>query len=103
MPIPPRCPRCDELVRPGVVWFGEGIPSGASHRADELVAACEILIVVGTAGAVYPAAGLVTLARFHDAAVVDFNVEPSAITPRADFFVPGSAADTLPRLLEDPS
>jgi len=103
MPIPPRCPRCNELVRPGVVWFGEGIPPEASHRADEVVAACDILLVIGTAGAVYPAAGLVTLARFHDATVVDFNVEPSAITQRADLFVPGSAADTLPLLLEEPA
>lgn len=103
LPIPPHCPRCGDLVRPGVVWFGEGIPAGASQAADTAVAACDILLVVGTAGAVYPAAGLVTLARFHDARVIEFNLEPSAITQRTDLYVPGSAADTLPLLLEDPT
>jgi len=103
MPIPPRCPRCNDLLRPGVVWFGEGIPPAAAQGADEVVSACDILLVVGTAGAVYPAAGLVTLARLHDASVVEFNLEPSAITQRADLYVPGSAADTLPLLLEAPA
>lgn len=103
LPIPPRCPRCNDLLRPAVVWFGEGIPDAAARAADEAVSACDVLLVVGTAGAVYPAAGLVTLARFHDATVVEFNLEPSAITQRADLYVPGSAADTLPLLLADPA
>ncbi|MEZ4388294.1 MAG: NAD-dependent deacylase [Candidatus Krumholzibacteriia bacterium] len=99
MPIPPRCPRCNDLLRPGVVWFGEGIPAAVTEAADAAVAACQILLVVGTAGVVYPAAGLVTLARFHDATVVEFNVEPSAISQRASLYVPGSAAETLPLLV----
>lgn len=103
LPIPPRCPRCNDLLRPGVVWFGEGIPAVASEAADQAVSACDILLVVGTAGAVYPAAGLVTLAHVHEATVAEFNLEPSAVTQRADLYVPGSAADTLPMLLEDPA
>lgn len=100
LPIPPRCPSCHELLRPGVVWFGEGIPAEAARAADEAAANCDILLVVGTAGAVYPAAGLVTQAHVNQATVVDFNLEPSTLTQRADLFVPGSAADTLPLLLE---
>lgn len=101
LPIPPRCPGCHALLRPGVVWFGEPIPAAACEAADQAVAACDILLVVGTAGAVYPAAGLVTLASFHDATVVEFNLEPSAIAQRASLYVPGSAADTLPLLIEE--
>lgn len=103
LPIPPRCPRCQEVTRPGVVWFGEGIPADAAREAEEAAAACDIFLVVGTAGAVYPAAGLVTLAHVNDATVVEFNLEPSAITQRADLFVPGSAAETLPLLLASPA
>ncbi|MBD3221228.1 NAD-dependent protein deacylase [bacterium] len=103
IPIPPRCPRCHELVRPAVVWFGEGIPTEAAAEAEKVAAACDILLVVGTAGAVYPAAGLVTVAGVNQATIAEFNLEPSAITQRADLYVPGSAAETLPLLLETPA
>jgi NAD-dependent deacetylase len=100
LPIPPRCPECEALLRPGVVWFGEGIPPAAHEAAAAAAAGCAVLLVIGTAGAVYPAAGLVDLARSHGAYVAEFNLEPSAVTAQADLFVAGSAADTVPRLLE---
>ncbi len=100
LPIPPRCPECGALLRPGVVWFGEGIPPRALEAATEAAADCRVLLVVGTAGAVYPAAGLVDLARSRGAFVAEFNLEPGAITARADLFIPGDAAVTLPRLLD---
>ena len=28
----PRCPKCDALMRPGVVWFGEPLPTGETER-----------------------------------------------------------------------
>ncbi len=100
LPIPPRCPQCDALLRPGVVWFGEGIPPQAYEAAATAAAGCRVLLVIGTAGAVYPAAGLVDIAAGRGAFVAEFNLEPSAVTARADLFVPGDAAVTVPRLLE---
>jgi len=101
LPIPPRCPECDALLRPGVVWFGEGIPPGAHEDAVTAAVNCTVFLVIGTAGAVYPAAGLVDLARREGAFSAEFNLEPSALTDRVDLFVPGSAADTVPLLLTD--
>ena len=95
-PGPARCPACQALLRPGVVWFGEGIPTGAAEAAHRAVAACRVLLVIGTAGAVYPAAGLVSLASGRGAFVAEFNLERSAVSAHADLFVPGSAADTVP-------
>jgi NAD-dependent deacetylase len=60
---------------------------------------CRVFLVIGTAGAVYPAAGLVDVARSRGAYVVEFNTERSAVTDRADLFVPGSAAQTVPMLV----
>jgi NAD-dependent deacetylase len=96
LPVPPRCDACEELLRPAVVWFGEAIDPEVMRAAAEATAACELFLVVGTAGAVYPAAGLVQAARRAGARVLEFNLERSAVTPLADVFVPGSAADTLP-------
>lgn len=100
LPIPPRCPDCDALLRPGVVWFGEGIPPEAHRAAAAAAADCNVMLAIGTAGAVYPAAGLVDTARAHGAFVAEFNVEPSAVTGRADLFISGSAAETVPLLLD---
>jgi NAD-dependent deacetylase len=99
LPIPPRCGRCGDLLRPGVVWFGEGIDPALAARAQSAAAACELMVVVGTAGAVYPAAGLVSVARRAGARVLEFNLEPGGVTHLADLFVPGDAAETLPGLI----
>jgi NAD-dependent deacetylase len=99
LPIPPRCAACGGLLRPGVVWFGEGIDPDVMAASAEAVQSCEMLLVVGTSGAVYPAAGLVAVARRARARVLEFNLEPSAVSHQVDLFVPGSAADTLPYLV----
>ena len=95
IPIPPHCEVCGGLLRPGVVWFGEGIDPAVLQESAATVSECNILLVVGTAGAVYPAAGLVEAASNVGATIVEFNVERSAVSRHADVFVAGSAADTV--------
>ena len=99
IPIPPACMECGGLLRPGVVWFGEGIDPGVLGASVEAAADCDIFLVIGTAGAVYPAAGLVGSARDAGARVIEFNLEPGGVSHLADLFVPGSAADTLNHLV----
>jgi len=99
--VPPRCPRCGSLLRPDVVWFGEPLPQEAWEEAVRLMAASDVVIVVGTSGVVYPAAYLPKLAKESGAAVVEINVEESAITPIADVFIGGKAGEVLPRLAEE--
>lgn len=95
---PPRCRLCGEPLRPAVVWFGEAIPREALEAADT---AChtELLLVIGTAGAVHPAAGLAELAASRGARIAIINTERTAIDSLADWFweAPASA---LPLLLE---
>ena len=55
---PPRCPECGDYLRPEVVWFGEGLPADAIGAAQQLSAACDVMLVVGTSGVVYPAAAI---------------------------------------------
>lgn len=100
LPLPPTCARCGGRARPGVVWFGESIPPRAMEAAVAAAAACEVFLVVGTAGVVHPAAGLADLARGRGAIVAEFNTERTPLTRLAHLHVPGSAAETLPRLAE---
>jgi NAD-dependent deacetylase len=96
---PPRCAECGNLVRPGVVWFGENLPVDALDAAEAAAARCEVMLVVGTSGAVWPAAGLAALARRDGAFVAIVNPHPSEIDDQAHALIAGTAAQVLPRML----
>ncbi|MDD2177473.1 NAD-dependent deacylase [Acidovorax sp. D2M1] len=96
---PPYCDRCGNLVRPGVVWFGESLPPATLGAAEQAVARCDLMLVVGTAGAVYPAAGLAHQARSAGARVVVLNPAPSALDDVAQVVLRGASATVLPQLL----
>lgn len=96
---PPHCPRCGNMLRPAVVWFGEPLPLAVFDAAQQAARACELMLVVGTAGAVYPAAGLAHTARRNGARVVVLNTAPSELDDSAHAVLRGRAAQLLPALL----
>jgi NAD-dependent deacetylase len=96
---PPRCAECGNLVRPGVVWFGESLPLAALTAAEAAADRCAVMLVVGTSGAVWPAAGLAARARRRGAWVAIINPQPSEIDGDAQAVLRGSAATLLPALL----
>lgn len=96
---PPPCPLCGSPLRPDVVWFGEMLPDGATERAWKLAAECDVLLVVGTSGTVWPAAELPHVAKRAGARVVEVNPLPSELTTLADVFLQGPAGEVLPELL----
>lgn len=97
---PPRCPDCGNLRRPAVVWFGEHLPPQALAAAEAAVRACDLMLVIGTSGVVYPAAGLVLAAHQRGARVVVINPEPTELDAVADRCLHERAAQCLPSLLE---
>jgi len=99
---PPRCADCNNLVRPGVVWFGENLPVDALDAAEAAAARCEVMLVVGTSGAVWPAAGLAALARRGGAFVAIVNPHSSEIDAEAHVRIAGTAARVLPQVLAMP-
>ena len=54
----PRCKKngCGGLLRPHVVWFGEGLDSNVLATTDKHLEECDLCLVVGTSSVVYPAA-----------------------------------------------
>lgn len=65
-------------MRPAVVWFGENLPQQAWMRAQQLCMALDCLLVTGTSASVYPAAGLVELARRYDSKIIVVDPNPGA-------------------------
>ena len=99
LPDLPRCPTCGELLRPDVVWFEEMLPHGTWREAREQVEACQCLLVVGTSAVVFPAAGLIGMARDAGACVLEFNLEPTLASSSADLCLHGPAGQLLPEVV----
>jgi NAD-dependent deacetylase len=96
---PPSCARCGNLLRPGVVWFGEMLPVQAIDAAERAARHCDVALIVGTSGAVWPAAGLAAAARRNSAFVAIVNPHASEIDDEAQLVLRATAAQALPMLL----
>ena len=94
------CPGCKATggVRPDIVWFGE-MPY-QMERIAQLVHACDLFVSIGTSGAVYPAAGLVGLARRAGAHTVELNLEPSEGVTLFQEAIHGPATEVVPAFVE---
>jgi NAD-dependent deacetylase len=98
--IPPRCETCGGLLRPAVVWFGEALDQKVLHEIYGCLERAETLLVVGTSGAVQPAASFGLVAKKAGAFVVEVN---RSKTPQSAFFdvsIQGKAGELLPHLVE---
>ena len=76
------------------------LPPGAFERAAASAAQSDVFLSIGTSAVVYPAAGLVGLAKAEGAYVAEFNLEPSAAASEVDETVLGPSGQTLPLLVE---
>ena len=95
--LPPIC-ECGALLRPDVVWFGESLPIEGLIKAEKAIRECDILLVIGTSGYVYPVASFPMAAQAAGAMVVEINIERTPISQIADFTLLGKAGDVLPEL-----
>ena len=62
---------------------------------------CDLLLVIGTSGLVYPAAGLARAGKESGATVAEFNLEEGGVSAWVDHFIPGGAHETLPLLVPE--
>ena len=92
----PMCPRCGEVLKPGVVLFGELLPAAAIERATQLARGARLMLVVGSSLEVWPVAGLPLEA--HGFAIV--NRGPTALDERALLKVDAGASETLVSVLD---
>ena len=100
LPELPRCGACGALLRPAVVWFHEMLPAAEWAEAARAAAQCQAFLVVGTSAIVYPAAGLIDVARSAGAAVIEVNIEPTAAAGRGAVRLRGPSGVLLPQLVE---
>lgn len=92
----PHCV-CGGRIRPHIVWFGE-VPV-EMDRIEREIEQATVMLVVGTSGAVYPAANFV---RWAGPGVRKYYIGPEAPMNAAAFtdLVLGNAGEMLPGLIE---
>lgn len=94
-----NCCAVSSRMRPDIVWFGE-IPMEMDVIYRE-VEKCDVFIVIGSSGHVYPAAGLVDLANSNDAHTILVNLELPINGGDFDEVHIGKAGEILPDLVEN--
>lgn len=77
--LPPMSP-AGGVYKPDFVFFGEGIPVEAAVRSEQAAQNCDVMLVIGSTGEVYPAAGIPAHARANGATIIEINPAPSAFT-----------------------
>jgi len=86
-------------LRPNVVWFGE-MPF-EMERIEKALRQCDLFISIGTSGAVYPAAGFVSVANAVGAKTVMLNLDPSDNAGAFACSEFGPATEVVPRFVEE--
>jgi NAD-dependent deacetylase len=92
--IPPKC-ECGALLRPDIVWFGESVD--LLNPAAGAAAASDVLIVIGTSGVVYPAAGLVELVH---GLTIEINPDETPISHQFDLSIRATATEGVPPIVQ---
>ena len=98
----PKCTKCDALMRPGVVWFGEQLSWNELQRVESYLdrAACDVVIVVGTTATFgYIIDWAVRASRGGE--LIEVNPDETPLSRFATRLVREPAAVALPKLVEE--
>ena len=90
-------------MRPHIVWFGESLAPEDLQYSYAALQRCDILLIIGTSGVVYPAASFAPVAKDHGALVVELNLDPTPNSSIVDVSFQGRAKELVPLLLNDSS
>lgn len=122
--LPPRCPKCNGVVKTDGVAFGEPIPSDVAHQSLEEAWKCDLMLICGTSAVVYPFANLPRIARQRTVdtesetesglhavrkapavTIIEVNAEPTPLTAEgiSDYLIQGKTGETLPRIAAEAS
>ena len=96
--LPPACPACGGLARPGVIWFGETIDLDVLQRSSKAAAGADVFLSIGTSSQVYPAAGLLHQAHRAGAFTAEINPGATGASSAVDLAIAAPAEDALPML-----
>ena len=100
--VVPKCARCDVLVRPGVVWFGEQLPWNEVQRVENYLdrGPCDLVIVAGTTATFGYIVDWALRAGRNGADLIEVNLEETRLSEFATQLMREPAAIALPKLVD---
>ena len=96
---PPNCSLCGNPARPGVVWFGEPLPQRDWDASEAAMREADLVVIIGTSGVVYPAAGLPQVAKAAGARILEISPDRTDLTRLADWSLRATAAEGAPAIV----
>ncbi len=120
--LPPRCRKCNGVLKGDGVYFGESIPADVAEASVEEALACDLMLICGTSAVVYPFAELPRIARNKRAysrrwgglgppadtvstnvTIIEVNADPTPLTQEktSSYFIQGKTGSVLPLILAE--
>jgi NAD-dependent protein deacetylase/lipoamidase len=96
----PRCPKCESVLKPDVILFGEQLPYTAWLQAQRDTRQCDLMMVAGSSLEVLPVAGLPMQALDRGAHLIIINNIPTYLNVRADVSIMEDVVDIIPAIAE---
>jgi NAD-dependent deacetylase len=96
----PHCPKCQAVLKPDVILFGEQLPQKAWRQAQIQARQCDLMIVIGSSLEVLPAAGLPMQAVDRGAHLIIINNSPTYLSVRADINLYEDVAQVIPAIVK---
>ena len=97
----PRCPKCQGIIKPNVILYGEQLPIRELQGAQQAARKCDLMIIVGSSLEVAPANSLPTLAKQFGAQLIIVNLESTFIDDMAEIVIHTRAAEVLPEIVHE--
>jgi NAD-dependent deacetylase len=94
----PACRRCGGILKSDTISFGQALVPEVIDRAMRVAAEADLLLAIGSTLQVYPAAGVLPVARDAGARIVILNDQPTPLDPIADAVLRGPIGELLPPL-----
>jgi len=95
-----KCPKCEGLMKPDFVFFGEQIPDDAYLKSFEEAKNADVVLIIGTTGLIVPASTIPHIAKQNGAKIIEINVESSEYTESVtDIFLQGKASEIMKQLV----
>jgi NAD-dependent deacetylase len=98
----PKCSKCSELMRPGVVWFGEHLPWNETERVENYLerGPCDCVIVAGTTAAFGYVLDWALRASAKKGQLIEVNLEETPLSQFATKRMSEPASIALPRIVD---
>ena len=95
----PACLECGGILKSATISFGQNLDPEVLDRAERATRNCDTFLAVGSSLVVYPAAGLVPLAKKAGAALVIVNGEETPYDVIADVVLNDSISEVLAKVI----